>query len=357
MLPSSPTTIVNRVINVLVFDPGTALPGMSPIDPALGYIVVVVQQDPTATPAVSTINEICSTFTYTRQDKGVTEDNPTTGGSEAGQVYRTNPGSNGSYTFMEYLRSRRDFDSDGHENSLDSCPFDATASWNPRISDPIWDPDGDGIPGQDNVAISGEQLLAGSGCDTTPLTAANDPDGDAFLNRQDNCPTVSNASQADPDGDGIGDACDVLDNLADGHLHEVCLTHNATIGSGGTPAPPACPTYITDQDNDGFTTSVEQYLGRDPGDPCGAGGWPADLWSAGPSVNRVDLQDLGSYLTPVSHFNTNVGTHPGDVVWDLLPGSISGPHINLQDMGVLILHAPPMLLGAAAFNGPPCPYP
>lgn len=347
---------INRVVNVLVFDPGTAIPGLT-LPPAMGYVVVVVQQDPTATPAPSVVNEACTFFNYSRQDLGVTADNPATGVNEGGAGYRANPASDGSYSFMEYLRSRRDHDNDGIENQLDSCPFDSTPTWNPRIGDPVMDFDGDGIPGQDDFAMAGEQLLAGTGCDPTPLTANSDPDGDTFVNRQDNCPLAANATQADSDRDGIGDACDVVDGAADGHLHEVCLTTNVAVGAGGTPAPPACPELILDQDNDGFPKSIEDYIGTGHQDPCGQNAWPVDLYSTGPSTNDVDIQDITSFIAPVRYFNTDVGAHPGDVRWDLIPGSgLFLYDINIADLTQVIISAPPMLGGVRAFNGPPCPY-
>lgn len=43
-------------------------------------------------------------------------------------------------------------------------------------------------------------------------SACADTDGDGVLDGADNCPTVSNASQADNDGDGQGDACDTDDD-------------------------------------------------------------------------------------------------------------------------------------------------
>ena len=355
-IPASLGTI-NRVVNVLVCNPGTALPGASPLSASLGYIVVVVQQDPTAPPAASTITDTCTPYHYSRQDRGITANNLNTPADESGIVYRTNPATDGSYTFMDYLRSRRDFDNDGIENQLDSCPYVSTPGWDPRISDPINDFDGDGIPGRDDPA-PGEQLLAGSGCDPTPLTANADADGDGYQNRQDNCPVTANSTQVDTDKDGIGDACDIVDTVADGHLHEICLTANVAIGTGGTPSTPSCPRFVPDVDNDGFADTVEQHVGTNAAYPCGQTAWPADLYSSGSSTNDIDIQDITSFLAPVRHLNTNVGTFSGDVRWDIVPGrGVLANDINIQDITQIVVLTPPMLEGARALNGPACPYP
>jgi len=54
---------------------------------------------------------------------------------------------------------------------------------------------------------------AASGCGPacTPLTPANDTDGDGVPDATDNCVTDPNPTQSDLDGDGAGDACDADD--------------------------------------------------------------------------------------------------------------------------------------------------
>ena len=67
-------------------------------------------------------------------------------------------------------------------------------------------------------------------CDRCPNDARNDEDGDGICYSEDNCPTIGNPNQDDPDGDGLGNACD-NDDDGDGLLDEsdnCSQNHNAS---------------------------------------------------------------------------------------------------------------------------------
>ncbi len=204
------------ILQVVVFEPGTALPGFD-FDPALGYPSVTVLLDPTVPPGPSAISDFCTPLKTTTTLFGLTKDNPDTAANESGIAFRTNPATAGPINFTVFAASRRDADGDGYENQLDTCPFHVDTVWNPRDVVPPIEGDSD--------VFAGIQVADGipDSCDPTPTEPTfppggqpTDHDGDGFINRGDNCPLVFNPDQADTDlnesgvpaADGIGNACD-----------------------------------------------------------------------------------------------------------------------------------------------------
>ncbi len=92
-----------------------------------------------------------------------------------------------------------DSDDDGIINLLDNCVTVSNADQADADSDgqgDVCDPDADGDGVADSLVDSLAEYLA------------LDTDGDSVKDFLDNCPTVSNADQADADSDDKGDACD-----------------------------------------------------------------------------------------------------------------------------------------------------
>jgi CSLREA domain-containing protein len=126
-----------------------------------------------------------------------------------------------------------------------------------------------------------------------------------------------------------------------------------------SPSPTPTPPPTSDTDGDGWTAAAEGLIGTNPSDPCGGAAWPADLYPGGIQPNTLNIQDLGSFLTPVRHLGTSQGEPGFNARWDLIPGSTVGKHINITDIASLVTGAtgyPPMCGGTRAY-GQTCPFP
>jgi hypothetical protein len=196
--------------------------------------------------------------------------------------------------------------------------------------------------------------------------------------------SVTVAGLDDTDGDSIPDVVEIAcgsDHLGAGSIPERIDGPFAGLDDDGDtevdePLPPGSESY--DCDGDGYVGAAEShvysYKAQTTGDQkvCREYDtsfpdplqnsqpslrWPADLKGSGASVNKVDLLDLASYVAPIRYLNTDVGTRPGDVRWDVVQSAI-GADINLLDLANIVTVSPPMFGGnTLAFNGPPCPWP
>jgi hypothetical protein len=269
----------------------------------------------------------------------------------------------------------------------------------------------------DTIRLHAQYNPTSADCDSDPIDGCID-DVMGIMNMfvYDNCPAVTNPDQHDTDGDLLGEPCDPdidgdstpngSDNEADGDgllnaLETSCGSdpmhgarkperidgpHTGVDDDGDGSVDEALPggALSQDCDGDGYTGTAENhvfsYLAGPPlnGDqkrcqeidtsfPNPAAHvrpskrWPSDIAAAGAfSANKVNVQDISSFVSPVRYFNQNTGTDPGDKRFDLVPGSTFGFHINVQDLAALTsgnTGYPPMLNGVRAFGGPACPTP
>jgi hypothetical protein len=180
---------------------------------------------------------------------------------------------------------------------------------------------------------TGDHLYDGPYINRVGKIAVDVPDGDSdgISNSCDNCPNVSNANQADTDGDGLGDACDPdIDNDGVANASDNCPTvpnanqadvnHNGigdacedSDGDGVLDGLDNCPSISNatqadvdhdgvgdpcdpDDDNDGICDLGEPFPNGTPGTPAGGcvvGPSGGDNCALVPNPGQQDVNNNG----------------------------------------------------------------
>jgi hypothetical protein len=164
------------------------------------------------------------------------------------------------------------------------------------------DADGDGIPDDtDNCLLVANPSQANTDGDALGDACDPDDDNDGVVDGTDNCPLVANLDQANADGDGLGDVCDpCTDTDGDGSGNpgfpvNTCPTDNcpATANPGQANA-----------DGDGLGDACDPCTDTD-GDGFGNAGFPANTCATdncptvgNPTQANTDGDGLGDACDP-----------------------------------------------------------
>ena len=223
-----------------------------------------------------------------------------------------------------------DNDNDGFPDVTDDCPGTTAHAGPDGMLGSPQDLNHNGLKdasesplSTDDIVLTFEDydtVLNGDGCHDSP---GQDFDADGYSDDREEGSVLCNGINSDAFDDAIAD--------------------------DGCPGGPALA---------GSFSEAQFRIGTRAFDPCGQDAWPSDLVSTGISVNRVNIVDLASFVSGVRKLDKNPNEAGFDSRWDLVPGTTVGKFINISDLAAIVGGAtgfPPMLNGAKAYAGPPCP--
>ena len=120
--------------------------------------------------------------------------------------------------------------------------------------------------GECNIPVDAKSAITAIACGGGHIVAlvdpSGDPDDDGIPNATDNCPSVANPTQADCDGNGVGDACDT-DCNANGVPDSCEILSGAVTDINGNNIPDSCDVVsglLNDYNHNGIADSAELII-------------------------------------------------------------------------------------------------